>query len=124
MFLGSPTAGLAESLILGTVLGEPLLNLKSVKGQYSRESTHILMFGKSVLSIETLIVFYIFQSCWDISLAGQPGENCPNWCGLIGHKDRVGKNPGFFFKPSPVGFFGFFAQKRGFLGFFQFREYF
>jgi hypothetical protein len=53
---------------------------------------------------------------------------------------RVGKNPGFFKKTQPSGFFwvflvffgffgffwvflGFFAQKRGFLGFFQFHEY-
>jgi hypothetical protein len=38
VFLGSPAAGLAESLILGTVLGKQLLNLMSLKGQYSRES--------------------------------------------------------------------------------------
>jgi hypothetical protein len=47
MFLGSPAAGLAESLILGTVLGKPLLNLK---GQYSRESKIFIRgygFGKS-----------------------------------------------------------------------------
>ncbi len=46
---------------------------------------------------------------------------------------RVGKNPGFFKEPSPVGFLGFlggfgffyiFAEKREFLGFFQFQEYF
>ncbi len=48
---------------------------------------------------------------------------------------RVGKNPGFYIKKktSPVVFFGFFgffwvfyvcAQKREFLGFFQFQEYF
>jgi hypothetical protein len=52
------------------------------------------------------------------------------------HPGRVGKNP-VFFKPSPVGFLGFFldsfglfgffyifAQKREFLWFFQFQEYF
>jgi hypothetical protein len=32
---------------------------------------------------------------------------------------RVGKNPGFFKKPSPVGFFGFFWVL-GFFGFFGF----
>jgi hypothetical protein len=54
--------------------------------------------------------------------------------------DRVGKNPGLKKKTSPGGFLGFwgflgffwvfwvflipFAQKREFLGFFQFQEYF
>ncbi len=48
----------------------------------------------------------------------------------------VGKNPGFFKKPSPVGFLGFleifglfwffyiYLPGREFLGFFQFQEYF
>jgi hypothetical protein len=44
VFLGSPAAGLTESLILGTVLGKPLLNLKSLKGQYSRESKIFFKF--------------------------------------------------------------------------------
>ena len=31
---------------------------------------------------------------------------------------RVGKNPGFFKKPNPVGFFGFYWVLLGFFGFF------
>jgi hypothetical protein len=67
---------------------------------------------------------------------GEGGEARPeDWLPLRG---MVGKNPAFFLKPSPVVFFGFiwvfcfflvfyfyfFAQKREFLGFFQFPEYF
>ncbi len=65
---------------------------------------------------------------------------------MCGNKQAGWKKPDFFFKPSPVDFFGFFfgflwvfwvfgfflffcffyifAQKREFLGFFQFQEYF
>ncbi len=94
-FSGSPAAGLTESLILGTVLGKQLLNLKSLKGQYSRESKIFFRgycIGKSVLSVEKLIVFYILPSGWNISLAGQPGENCFVVC-LIGQENvEVAKN--------------------------------
>jgi hypothetical protein len=50
---------------------------------------------------------------------------------LFSNSDQGWKKPGLKKKTSPVVFFGvswvflgFFAQKRGFLGFFQFHEYF
>ena len=63
----------------------------------------------------------------------------PSRCSSSVTSGRVGKNPGFFKKTQPSGFFcfffgflgffwgfwGFLAQTRGFLGFFfQFHEYF
>jgi hypothetical protein len=80
-------------------------------------------------------------------LHAAPAEQQPRHLPVLSHPShhlpapggRVGKNP-FFYKPSPADFLGFFlvfwffgfffvflyifAQKREFLGFFQFQEYF
>jgi hypothetical protein len=65
-------------------------------------------------------------SAWSFSLRRPTLDDSS----LSVEKGMVGKNP-FFFKPSPVGFlfvclvfFYIFAQKREFLGFFEFQEYF
>jgi hypothetical protein len=42
----------------------------------------------------------------------------------FGTVNRVGKNPGFFKKTQPSGFFGFFWFFLGFLGFLGFFEFF
>ncbi len=87
-FLGSPAAGLAESLILGTVLGKLLLNLKSLKRQYSRESK--IFIRGMVLGNRT---FYRDADCFFVYCIETEIFHCPvsqvriaSWYGLIGQK--------------------------------------
>ncbi len=67
-------------------------------------------------------VFSFFEPCLNAKFykRTKKGQFFFFFTHFIGVKTRVGKNPGFFKKPSPVGFFGCFWVLLGFMGFFGF----